>query len=44
MPAKSLAGLLFLLVYLPTLLQLGNGEIKHFLDIPHILGQLVRVP
>ncbi|KAF1032690.1 MAG: Surface presentation of antigens protein SpaR [Pseudomonas sp.] len=44
MPAKSMAGLLFLLVYLPTLLDFGNGELKHWLDLKLILGQMVHVP
>nr|WP_314483857.1 type III secretion system export apparatus subunit SctT [uncultured Pseudomonas sp.] len=44
MPAKSMAGLVFLLVYLPTLLAFGSAEIAHFLDLKFILAQLVRVP
>ncbi|MGY2289763.1 type III secretion system export apparatus subunit SctT [Pseudomonas sp. SDO528_S397] len=44
MPAKSMAGLMFLLVYLPTLLEFGNGELKQLVDLKFILAQLVRVP
>lgn len=44
MPAKSLLGLLFLLVYLPTLLDLGSGEIQALGSIRALLGQLVQVP
>jgi type III secretion protein T len=44
MPAKSMAGLAFLLVYMPTLLELGNGQLQKLLDIKFLLGQLVLVP
>jgi type III secretion protein T len=44
MPAKSMAGIAFLLIYLPTLLELGNGQIMQLADLKHLLGQLVHVP
>jgi type III secretion protein T len=44
MPAKSMAGIAFLLLYLPTLLELGNGQIMQLADLKHLLGQLVHVP
>lgn len=44
MPAKSMAGLAFLLVYMPTLLELGNGQLQKLLDIKFLLGHLVLVP
>ncbi|MBD1554531.1 type III secretion system export apparatus subunit SctT [Pseudomonas typographi] len=44
MPAKSMAGLAFLLIYLPTLLELGNGQIGQLKDLPALLGHLIRVP
>lgn len=44
MPAKSIAGLAFLLVYLPTLLQLGEGEIMQFQLLSLLLGELAQVP
>jgi type III secretion protein T len=44
MPAKSMAGIAFLLIYLPTLLELGNGQIMHLADLKHLLGQMVHVP
>ena len=44
MPAKSMAGLAFLLIYLPTLLELGNGQILQLADLKHLLTQLVPVP
>lgn len=42
MPAKSIAGLTFLLVYFPTLQALGIGEILQLLDVRHHLEQLVK--
>ncbi|WLH36487.1 type III secretion system export apparatus subunit SctT [Pseudomonas sp. FP2196] len=44
MPAKSMAGLAFLIVYLPTLLELGNGQLQKLLDLKFLLGHLVLVP
>ncbi|AMB87250.1 type III secretion system protein [Pseudomonas agarici] len=44
MPAKSMAGLAFLLIYLPTLLEMGNGQLRQLLDLKHVLGLLVQVP
>jgi type III secretion protein T len=44
MPAKSMAGIAFLLIYLPTLLELGNGQILQLADLKHLLTQLVAVP
>ncbi|MCF7543043.1 type III secretion system export apparatus subunit SctT [Pseudomonas petrae] len=44
MPAKSMAGIAFLLIYLPTLLELGNGQIMQLAELKHLLGQLVHVP
>lgn len=44
MPAKSVAGIAFLLVYLPTLLELGNGQIYKLKDLKALLGHLVQVP
>lgn len=44
MPAKSIAGLAFLLIYLPTLLELGNGELQALADIKTLLLDLVQVP
>jgi type III secretion protein T len=44
MPAKSMAGIAFLLIYLPTLLELGNGQILQLADLRHLLTQLVSVP
>jgi len=44
MPAKSMAGIAFLLIYLPTLLELGSGQIMQLADLKHLLGQLVHVP
>lgn len=44
MPAKSMAGLAFLLIYMPTLLELGNGQLQHLLDLKFLLLNLVQVP
>lgn len=44
MPAKSMAGLAFLLVYLPTLLELGNGQLAKLADLKSLLSLLVQVP
>ncbi len=44
MPAKSMAGLAFLLIYLPTLLELGNGELSKMADVKSLLHLLVQVP
>jgi len=44
MPAKSMAGLAFLLIYLPTLLELGDGQLQNLLDLKHLMGHLVQVP
>jgi type III secretion protein T len=44
MPAKSMAGIAFLLIYMPTLLELGNGQLTHLLDLKTLLSQLVQVP
>ena len=44
MPAKSMAGLAFLLIYLPTLLELGNGELSKMADLKSLLHLLVQVP
>ncbi|GGM31060.1 type III secretion system export apparatus subunit SctT [Pseudomonas asuensis] len=44
MPAKSMAGIAFLLVYLPTLLELGSGQIEGLKDLKTLLGHLVQVP
>ncbi|MCD5993875.1 type III secretion system export apparatus subunit SctT [Pseudomonas sp. CDFA 602] len=44
MPAKSMAGLAFLLVYMPTLLELGNGQIQQLADLKTLLIHLVQVP
>lgn len=44
MPAKSMAGLAFLLVYLPTLLELGNGQLLKLADLKSVFGLLVQVP
>ncbi|SCX85155.1 type III secretion system export apparatus subunit SctT [Pseudomonas sp. NFACC37-1] len=44
MPAKSVIGLLFLLVYLPTLLDLGNAEVGRWFDLKFLLNLLVKVP
>ena len=44
MPAKSVIGLLFLLVYLPTLLDLGNAELDRWFDLKFLLNLLVKVP
>lgn len=44
MPAKSMAGIAFLLVYLPTLLELGTGELSKLADLKSILGFVVQVP
>lgn len=44
MPAKSIAGLAFLLIYLPALLELGNGELQALTDIKTLLLDLVQVP
>jgi type III secretion protein T len=44
MPAKSLIGLAFLLLYLPTLLQLGDGQLRQLADLKALLGQLVQQP
>lgn len=44
MPAKSMAGLAFLLIYLPTLLELGNGQIQKLADLKSLLGVMVQVP
>jgi type III secretion protein T len=44
MPAKSMAGIAFLLIYLPTLLELGSGQIEGLKDLKTLLGHLVQVP
>jgi type III secretion protein T len=44
MPAKSMAGLAFLLIYLPTLLELGNGQLAKLTDLKSLLSLLVQVP
>ncbi|WP_437883135.1 type III secretion system export apparatus subunit SctT [Pseudomonas sp. LRF_L74] len=44
MPAKSIAGIAFLLIYLPTLLELASGEIQHIQVIGTLLGDLLKVP
>ncbi|KPY37627.1 MULTISPECIES: type III secretion system export apparatus subunit SctT [Pseudomonas syringae group] len=44
MPAKSMAGLAFLLVYLPTLLELGTGQLLKLTDLKSLFGLLVQVP
>lgn len=44
MPAKSMAGLAFLIVYLPTLLALGNEHIARLVDVKALLLHLVQVP
>ena len=44
MPAKSMAGIAFLLIYLPTLLELGNGQILQLADLKHLLSELVHLP
>ncbi|WLI10712.1 MULTISPECIES: type III secretion system export apparatus subunit SctT [Pseudomonas] len=44
MPAKSIAGLAFLLIYLPALIDLGEGELSALLDLKSLLPQLVQVP
>ena len=44
MPAKSMAGLAFLLIYLPTLLELGNGQLAKLADLKSLLSLLVQVP
>lgn len=44
MPAKSMAGLAFLLIYIPTLLELGNGQLAKLADLKSLLSLLVQVP
>lgn len=44
MPAKSMAGLAFLLIYLSTLLELGNGQLQQLLDLKQLMRHLVQVP
>ncbi|AAY36260.1 type III secretion system export apparatus subunit SctT [Pseudomonas syringae pv. aptata] len=44
MPAKSMAGLAFLLIYLPTLLELGTGQLLKLVDLKSLLTLLVQVP
>lgn len=44
MPAKSMAGIAFLLLYMPTLLELGSGQITHLLDLKTLFVRLVQVP
>ncbi|RML89460.1 Type III secretion system inner membrane protein [Pseudomonas savastanoi] len=44
MPAKSMAGLAFLLIYLPTLLELGTGQLLKLVDLKSLLALLVQVP
>ncbi|SDH58242.1 type III secretion protein T [Pseudomonas flavescens] len=44
MPAKSIAGIAFLLIYLPTLLELGSGELQYLKVIGSLLGAIVQVP
>ncbi|KGS14952.1 MULTISPECIES: type III secretion system export apparatus subunit SctT [Pseudomonas syringae group] len=44
MPAKSMAGLAFLLIYLPTLLELGSGQLTQLADLKSLLGFMVQVP
>lgn len=44
MPAKSIAGIAFLLIYLPTLLELGSGELQHLKVIGALLGDIAQVP
>ncbi|WP_313549380.1 type III secretion system export apparatus subunit SctT [Pseudomonas sp.] len=44
MPAKSMAGVAFLIIYLPTLLELGNGQIQHFKDLKFLFNHLIQVP
>jgi len=44
MPAKSMAGLAFLLVYLPTLLELGTGQLLKLTDLKSLFSLLVQVP
>ncbi|RMV77551.1 Type III secretion component protein HrcT, partial [Pseudomonas savastanoi pv. glycinea] len=44
MPAKSMAGLAFLLIYLPTLLELGTGQLLTLVDLKSLLALLVQVP
>ncbi len=43
MPAKSIAGIAFLLIYLPTLLELGTGELQYLKVISMLLGEIVQV-
>lgn len=44
MPAKSLVGLGFLLIYLPTLLELGQGQLAQLSELKSLLGLLVQQP
>ncbi|QHF02103.1 EscT/YscT/HrcT family type III secretion system export apparatus protein [Pseudomonas asturiensis] len=44
MPAKSMAGIAFLLIYLPTLLELGTGELLKLADLKSLFNVLVQVP
>lgn len=44
MPAKSLIGLAFLVIYLPTLLDLGTERLEYLRDVRHILLLIVPAP
>lgn len=44
MPAKCIAGVAFLIIYLPTLQELGSGQLQQLLDLKHVLGILVKQP
>jgi type III secretion protein T len=44
LPAKSVAGLAFLVIYMPTLLELGSGQIQQFKDLKVLFSLLVKVP
>lgn len=44
MPAKSMVGLVMLLIYLPTLLELGRGELVKLSDLKALFSLLVQVP
>jgi type III secretion protein T len=44
MPAKSMAGLAFLLIYLSALLDLGNGELSALMDLKSLIPQIIQIP
>lgn len=44
MPAKSLIGLLFLVIYLPMLMSLGEGRLAELSDMRHLLPVLLKAP